>query len=346
MSAELPQQPGVVVGVDGSDSSHAALAYAAWEAQRRGRPLTIVHCYDLAPSFGLTIASDGAATDAAQAAAQGLADLAEQTRAVYPELRVNTALVAGRPGATLVQASKEAELLVVGSRGLGGFAGLLLGSVGAQLSAHSGCPVIVMRPPDERGELSAGPPPRPVVVGVDGIPQSQAAITFAFEEAANRGVPVVVTYAWWTLPVSGLLPVDTLDGDDVSPSRTAWLRELAADPDLRAAEQEARRLLAEATAGTRSRFPDVEVELRPTHALNPAVALLDASADAGLVVVSRHGGNALTRLFFSSVGDVVAREAACPVAVVPEPSTADGGEGGDGRGGRRGMATAGTRSVH
>jgi nucleotide-binding universal stress UspA family protein len=82
-------------------------------------------------------------------------------------------------------------------------------------------------------------------------------------------------------------------------------------------------MLVEATAAAREPYPQVEVELRPAHALNPVMALLDASADAGLLVVSRHGGNALSRLLFSSVGDTAVREAACPVAVVPETSTRD-----------------------
>jgi nucleotide-binding universal stress UspA family protein len=82
-------------------------------------------------------------------------------------------------------------------------------------------------------------------------------------------------------------------------------------------------MLGEATAGARAQYPDVEARLVPAHALNPVVALMEASADAGLLVVSRHGGNVLTRLLFSSVGDVAVREAPCPVAVVPEASTKD-----------------------
>jgi nucleotide-binding universal stress UspA family protein len=92
--------------------------------------------------------------------------------------------------------------------------------------------------------------------------------------------------------------------------------------DLAAAEQEARRMLAEATAGARERYPDVPVTLLPAHALNPVTALLDETQKGGLLVVSRHGGNALSRLLFSSVGDVAVRQAPCPVAVVPESSVA------------------------
>ena len=134
---------------------------------------------------------------------------------------------------------------------------------------------------------------------------------FAFGEAALRDVPVVVLYAWWMLPVSRLQPAGSRPLD------------LSTDPDLAEAEEEARRLLAEATAGARVEYPDVDVTLLPAHALNPVAALLEASAGAGLLVVSRHGGNALTRLIFSSIGDIAVRQAPCPVAVVPETSTHD-----------------------
>jgi nucleotide-binding universal stress UspA family protein len=91
--------------------------------------------------------------------------------------------------------------------------------------------------------------------------------------------------------------------------------------DFVSAEDEARRMLAEATAGWCGTYPDVEVNLIPARFANPTVALLELSKDAGLLVVSRHGGNALSRLLFASTGDIAVREAECPVAVVPEQST-------------------------
>jgi nucleotide-binding universal stress UspA family protein len=112
-----------------------------------------------------------------------------------------------------------------------------------------------------------------------------------------------------------MLPVSRLQ-----PAGTATL-DPRAEPDLQRAEEEARRLLAEASAGARAQYPGLAVTLLPAHALNPVVALLEASDGAGLLVVSRHGGNALTRLLFSSIGDIAVREASCSVAVVPETST-------------------------
>lgn len=289
----------VVTGVDGSPTSSAAFALAAWQAERRSLPLHLVACH-------------GAGTSARDDAEALVADLADRARAAFPRLAVAGEAVVGRPAATLVRRSADATLVVVGSRGRGGFKGLLLGSVGLQLTAHSAAPVIVMRPPDGPGEPGVGPKPLPVVVGVDGIPDSEAAVEFAIREAAARAAPLVVLYAWW------MLPVTKLGRAGLQQPRTS-----TPQADLAAAEEEVRRLLAEATAGARTRHPEVEVELRPAHAMNPATALLDASVDAGLLVVSRHGGNALTRLIFSSIGDIAVREAACPVAVVPEASTLD-----------------------
>lgn len=309
----MEQRPGVVVGIDGSDISLAAFAHGAWEAHQRALPLYLVYCYDVPSAFtALTLSADRE-RELVEACAQRLTDLAEQVRAAYPELEVHTAVVAGHPGACLVRASQHAALVVVGSRGLGGFKGLLLGSVSSQLTAHAATPVVVVRP--DAGDVASvgtSPRPRPVVVGIDGMPESAAAIDFAFQEAQARGARVIAVYAWWLLPVSGLQP-------------EGFRRyEPPTEEDLAEAEEAVRRMLAEATAAARADFPDVEVTLQPARALNPVMALLDASRDAGLLVVSRHSSNPLTRVLFSAVGDVAAREAACPVAVVPESSTPDG----------------------
>jgi nucleotide-binding universal stress UspA family protein len=296
----------VVAGVDGSPTSVAALAHASWQADRRGLPLHVTVCHGPAPS-----AREEAETLAAE--------LAEQARLAWPQVDVSGQVVAGRPGGTLVKLSGDAALMVVGSRGRGGFKGLLLGSVGTQLAAHSASPVIVIRhaegaqDSDAADELPVGafgavPGSAPVVVGID-EPDGEAAVEFAAEEAAARKAPLVVLYAWWMIPVSRLGPQQR---NTPTPQ-----------VDLDAAEAEVRRMLEEATAGVRERYPEVDVELRPTHALNPAAALLDASENAGLLVVSRHGGTTLTRRLFSSIGDVAVRHAACPVAVVPEVAGAE-----------------------
>jgi len=295
----------VVAGVDGSATSVAAAAHAAWQAHRRGLPLHVVACH-----------GPGAA---ARAQAQALVDeMVDRALATAPDLDVTGQVVAGRAAATLADLSADAALLVVGARGRGGFTGLLLGSVSTHLAAHSVCPVIVIRP--EGGpidpyttadltvvELSAAPPPWPVVVGIDGRPESAAAVEFAMDEAAARGAPLVALSAWWMPPVNRLGPVGARPPRRPTPPT-----------DAHTVEQDVRQMLIEATADARARHPDVTVDLRPAKAPNPSVALLDASTEAGLLVVSRHDGNVLTRRLFSSVGDAAVREAPCPAAVVPE----------------------------
>jgi nucleotide-binding universal stress UspA family protein len=301
----IEQRRPVVVGVDGSDSSRAALAYGAWEAHRRGVPLRLVHSqFVTVPYASLGLAPDPAVlTSTRDAAIALLADHEKLARHGYPSVDVSVALVAGSPAGALVDESAHAGLVVVGSRGLGGFAGLMLGSVGTQLAAHCKAPLVVMRPPEEGGSLGVGPPHRPVVVGIDGVPDSNAALAFALEQAAARGVALHALYAWWTVSNLRKGPMDMRQYDAVD------------------AENEARRMLSEATAGWGEAYPDVDVTLVPVHSLNPTLALLEASEEAGLLVVSRHGGNALTRLLLGSVGDAAVRDALCPVAVVPEPST-------------------------
>jgi len=297
---------GVVVGIDGSDAAQGAFAHAAWEAHRRGCVLRLVHAQRVplpvpAPYALIPIIPDQSELDqATRAATELLADYRARAQVAFPELRVECEVVTDSPAGALVAASADAQLVVVGSRGLGGFTGLLLGSVSAQLAAHSRSPVIVVRPPEDRGNLGVGPLHTPVVVGVGGVPESEAALAFAFDEASARGAPLIATYAWWMLPPNNLGPTGPRHYD------------------LAEAEDEARRMLAEAVAGWSEQYPDVEVTLRPEHSLNPAVGLLELSRKAGLLVVSRHGGNVLSRLLFASVGDIAVREAECPVAVVPE----------------------------
>jgi nucleotide-binding universal stress UspA family protein len=294
------QKRAVVVGVDGSEAAYSAFAHGAWEAHRRGCVLRLVYAIHVPPPYvaGIDLVEVGR-----KPGVDLLAEYQARAHAAFPELRMDCDVVVESPGGALVAASADAQLLVVGSRGLGGFAGLLLGSVGTQLAAHSLAPVIVMRRPEEQANLGVGPTHAPVVVGVDGIPDSAAALGFAFDEASARGAPLIATYAWWMLPPTNLGPTSTRHYD------------------LAEAEDEAHRMLAEAVAGWGQQYPDVAVTLRPEHSLNPVVSLLDLSRTAGLLVVGRHGGNALSRLLFASASDIAVREAQCPVAVVPEQYT-------------------------
>ncbi|WP_310724985.1 universal stress protein [Streptomyces sp. N2A] len=171
----------VVVGVDGSSSSLAAVEEAAREAQRRRSDLRVVNALSW-PVRPMHTPLDPSPLD------RLVNDAAERARSVAPELQVTAAVVTGEPVAVLEAESRAADLVVVGPRGMGGFMGLLLGSTAASLAAHARCPVMVAR------EEPAGA--GPIVLGVDGSQVGEEAVEFAFAEAALRGAEVVAAHAW------------------------------------------------------------------------------------------------------------------------------------------------------
>ena len=222
------------------------------------------------------------------AAAAGVAEVA-------PDVRVTQETHDGSPTPALIAESENAQLVVVGNRGLGGFAGLLLGSVGVELAAHAQSPVVVVRG-DDPGDASRVD--GPVVVGVDGSTHSEGAIAFAFAAADQRKVPVVAISSWQ----------DTLVG-------------LARLYDLNVLEAEEHRLLAERLSRWSTTYPDIEVQ-RVVVTERPAQALVEQSQRAQLVVVGSRGRGGFTGLLLGSVSQALLHHAECPVAVVP-PATGD-----------------------
>jgi len=280
----------VVVGVDGSDDARLAVDLGAWEADRRHAPLRLVSGLQAVYMYGMV----AAAYDLGRQA-RDLADLlvAESARvaARYPDLTVETEVVRGAPASVLVDESTSAQLIVVGSRGLGGFASMVVGSVSAQVAAHAAAPVIVVRPPAP-GNTREAPGTGPVVVGVDGSTGSATAVAFAFEEADARGTELIAVYAW------GIMPHD-VGGDD--PRREQRVAETA---------------LVEALAPWQEKYPEVPVRNRAIHSLVPVSTILDESVGAGLIVVGPRGRGGFAGLLLGSVGDGLVRHADAPVAVV------------------------------
>ncbi len=148
----------IVVGVDGSDGSRAAIAWAAKEAARRREPLVVLHAWHV-PSAGGPFSGEMAVTvtNDLEAAARHLVDtlVEEARRTAGQNLEVTGEIVCGSPGPELIDRSRSASLIVVGSRGLGGIRGLLLGSVSRQAVHHSHCPVVVVPHPQRIREDSA-----------------------------------------------------------------------------------------------------------------------------------------------------------------------------------------------
>lgn len=300
MTTQVSYRGRVVVGFDGSDAARAAVDWAAAEAVLRGRGLTIVHAL-LPPvttgGLGVGLPPSLDMLDDLQAAA-----LAELEQVAAPlrteELVVEGTVRIGAPSSVMLEASEEADLVVIGSRGHGGFRGLLLGSVSAQVAAHAGCPVAVIRHAAPEGA-------RKVVVGIDGSPAAEAALAFAFDEASRRGWTVQAVHAW-DVPAYDLLIVP--NGPVPIPLADV------ADDEIR--------LTAEVLSGFRDDYPDVDVVESLVRA--PAVqALLDASADAAMVVVGTHGHGPAMGALLGSVSNGILHKVATPIVVVPPTADAE-----------------------
>jgi nucleotide-binding universal stress UspA family protein len=296
MNEKHPGGP-VVVGVDGSESARDAVRWAAGEAALRRAPLRVVLAFAPVPAGhvgnpGLGTAYRHTMREAARTVLDAAVELARQ---VAPDVTVESELYQGFPVPVLLDESDHAQLTVVGSRGLGGFTGLLVGSVAGSLAARGGSPVLVVRGTTRQGE----PDERPVVVGVDGSPTSEAAVALAFEEASLRRAPLVAVHTW-------------LD-DMLEPS-------LAPVIDWESLESEERALLAQRLAGWSEKYPDVEVR-RLVERDRPARALLAETAQAQLVVVGSRGRGNATGLLLGSVSLALLHHAHCPVLVArPDPT--------------------------
>jgi nucleotide-binding universal stress UspA family protein len=280
----------VVVGVDGSAAGLQALRWATAEAQLRGARLRLVVAYRPgwpADEFNAKPDDDTATL----ARAEDLVfDMVTKARTWAPGTVVTGSAVCGRAVPALQAAAADGSLIVVGSRGLGGFGGLLLGSTGMHLASHAPGSVVVVRG-------RAGPAAGMVVVGTDGSPGAEVALGVAFNEAAMRGCPLAVAHAYRApTPQWGqhIEPVD-LDGER-----------------LRAAELSA---LHTALEPWREKFPQVPVE--EAVAYSDAAGLLTAmSTAADLVVVGTRGHGGFTGLLLGSVGQKLLHHADCPVLIV------------------------------
>lgn len=286
---------GLVVGYDGSEHSVAAVDWAAAEASRRSTMLTVLFAAD-SPGLpaGPALPIPALLEWAREVAQEGAA------RAVKTAAEVDVRIVArsGSPARAMVEASLTAELVVVGSRGHGGLAGALLGSVAFSVTAHSHCPTVVVR---GDGMTVAGPG-HPVVVGIDGSPASQAALHFAAEAAARVAAPLTVLTAWH----SGL---SDRWGDDYRSAINP------VGPPEQAARQAAEQIAHTAVTAAQNSHPRIEVESRVVSG-RPAHLLAEASPGAGLLVVGARGRGGFTSLLLGSVSHTVIHSAACPVAVI------------------------------
>jgi nucleotide-binding universal stress UspA family protein len=282
----------VVVGIDGSPSSLAALDYAAALAARRKAPLELVHGYQL-PMYsydiiGLPLPAEATEDHVREQVQDVLRDLVWRMRHEHPELAgVRFTQIDASPATVLIEQSRSAEAVVVGSRGIGGFSELLLGSVSAQVAAHAHGPVIVVRPPVPDETIASGPeqprhepPLGPVLVGFDGSPESATALDFAVTEAVQREVELIVTNVYAGAP------------------------------------KQAEDLVADAVNPWAAKFPQLSIEMRTAYGEHPAHTLVQMSRAAALTVVGCRGRGGFAGLLLGSVSRTLVHHAYGPVAVI------------------------------
>jgi len=286
------EELGVLVGVDGSACGDQALDWAASDAAARRTGLAVMTVSDLPRIADVPLSADvmvAAMDEARRTAGAGAARARQLTPGVVVEARVTS----GNPAGELLRMAVGVDEVVVGSRGHGGFAALMLGSVAGHVAAHAHCPVVVVR-----GHAAAG---GRVVVGADGSERGEAALEYAFAYADRHGLPVhaLSVYAPPMVPgPSSLAPALPYSGTEMTPIRDTVARRTA-----------------ETVEHWSAKFPNV----RATWAVDkgsPARLLVQASEHTSLLVVGSHGHGELAGMVLGSVSQAAVRHAHCPVAVV------------------------------
>ncbi|MBN0043739.1 universal stress protein [Streptomyces actuosus] len=292
----------VTVGVDGSPESLAAAEWAAREAELRDLPLHLVHAWGWQPQAWPAPEGDGPRHWAERV----LRETIERLRQRHPVLTITSEQVTRPPATALLAAAADAEPLAIGSRGLSGVTGFLIGSIGFAVVAQAERPIVLVRAgaaiedehqPDADGLPSATTPYRDVVLGLDHEHPDDAVLAFAFDAAARRGARLRVVHGW------GLPPY--------------YAYGLGMDPQLNAdlAQQEAN-AVDRVLAPWHEKFPGVQV-VEQTAIGSAAGHLVDAAADASLVVVGRRIRRAPLGPRIGPVAHAVLHHAKAPVAVVP-----------------------------
>jgi nucleotide-binding universal stress UspA family protein len=294
----------VVVGIDGTEQSIGALRWAAREARRRGCSVRMVTAYS-PPVFSGSGFDTGYAMVDEATLARGVEEMlehaAEQIRGVAVPLRAT--LETGDPSGALLELSRTAELLVLGSRGRGGLLGRLLGTVSTAVPAHAKCPTGVVPLPWAREHLHPEEIPDTralvdrVVVGSDGSDQARAAMLDAAEQARLLGVPLHVICA--LPPVSGAL---------------AWM---PTPVDFERMVEDVSRALQGGVDWLRSWFPDLEIGSELAEG-TPVQVLVEQTRRNNLVVLGTRGRGGFAGMLLGSTSQGVLHNAVGPVLIVPD----------------------------
>ncbi|MGX4693872.1 universal stress protein [Streptomyces sp. JNUCC 63] len=294
----------VVAGVDGSEESLAAAEWAAREAERRGRSLRLFHAWNWHPD-----PADGVRVDAARRrlARQVLSRAEDRVRGACPGVRLEEEQVLGPATTALLRAAGRAEVLVLGSRGLSGFTGFLVGSVALGTVARAGCPVVLVRAGEEAadehlpaadGSASTRTGYRDVALGLNVAVPCDEVIEFAFRQAQLRRARLRAVYAWQQPSALSLGPgeIALVDG----PGRA----------------EEWQGFLSAVLQVWRDKYPEVEV-VETVVRDKPSTALVRAASGASLLVVGRRPSARPAGPHTGPVTHAAIHHAGCPVAVVP-----------------------------
>ena len=284
----------VVIGIDGSPASQNAVRWGIALAERRGSPVQLLHAYD--PAISELRVGEGFRSSVVSSVYEAAQDQLEAARIqafdIQPELTLTTTLVDDSAAVALIDASKTAEAVVLGAQGASGFSTLVAGSTVMRVATHAGCPVVTV-PTSESNTRGSG-----VVVGVDGSALSEAAIAFAFREAAETKASLTAVLAWAE-------PLTQAVIDAALPTHA----------DVTSRRQQAYEQLLTWVRPWSEKFPGVVLHQRLVNEL-PVRALAAASQGAQLLVVGCRGRGAVSSMMLGSVSHGVLHLATCPVAVV------------------------------
>lgn len=290
-----PSRSGILVGVDGSPASNCAVDWAARDAAMRDVRLTIVHAVK---PLGVTLPKAPMPTafarwqvERGQEIIDDAVKIAQQSIPSDGPAQIESGVLFAPIVPALVDLSKEAQMVVVGSRRRGTLARTLLGSVSSNLIQHAHSPVAIIHDEDP---LMPHPAQAPVLVGIDGSRMSELGTAIAFDEASRRGVELVALHVWSDVEVNDFPPID-------------WP----------AMKPQAEEILAERLAGWQERYPDVKVR-RQVECDHPIYHLIQQSESAQLTVVGSHGWGGFAGMLLGSVSSALAHSARMPVIIARE----------------------------
>lgn len=287
----------IIVAVDGSDASNQAVRWAANAALKRKQPLQLVTAYimpqfmyadGMVPPQELYDELEGEATQKLENARKIVQDFSA-------EVEVSQVVKESAPIDLLLELSDSAEMIVMGSRGLGGLSGLVMGSVSSAVVSHANCPVVVVR---KDNDVNKDTKYGPVVVGVDGSEISRQALRVAFREAEARGAVLRAVHSWTDMQIHTTY-VGLVDAQNRLDKMVVERQDML--------EDEIKPLLEE--------FPSVQVE-EVVERDRPVQSLVDNAEGAQLLVLGSHGRGGFKGMLLGSTSRTLLQYAPCPMMVV------------------------------